>query len=646
MLRTATAAALRASRGASNGIQPSKIALASHGKSAECTWSPASRSAARKISTSSSARINPTASNNCGLLRLKQFVWHEQTTNHAMAAAALAASALLFHGAAWQESVQTEGTAESSLEEQREFDWDDFMYRAIKPGEDDDDDDEDDDDEDEEEEEEEDEVNEDGDGIEDKGNEVDEEATTSSSSQPFDAAALQAWLHDKMISSDAYSPDELLDAFLAEMESGLQSNSRSSLAMIPSFVEANASLPPSSSVAVIDAGGTNLRICIVKTDDNGKLMVDERAKLYNNNIPGKDAEISPADFYKVLVDQLAPYADQFDRIGFCFSYPANISRDADGNIDGKLTHWTKEIKIPDMENTYVGRGLLDALKEQGIDNKKVVVLNDTVACLLAGISKGQEMDASSYIGFILGTGTNTAYVQPNGGIAKLGDDIDPNASQVINVESGGFSAFQRSPIDVELDKGPDEPKDKDLAALHFQAQGSGTHVFEKTISGEYLGTITLALLHKLVAEHADAFSEEGGDVIKNMGTLENFHASNFAHGETTDDKSGNLSNEAFSDDDKDIIRSVYNSVVDRAALFTSVNILAGVVKSGEGKDKAQPVCVNIDGSTYWKTFGLKEKVQERLSKMSKDRGLHIECVGVEDAPVIGAAIAGLTGLAD
>ena len=424
-----------------------------------------------------------------------------------MAAAALAASALLFHGAAWQESVKTEGTAESSLEEQREFDWDDFMYRAIKPGEDDDDDD-DDDDEDEDEDE-----NADG---EEKHDEADEEATTSSSSPTFDAAALQAWLHDKMISSDAYNPDELLGAFLAEMESGLQPNSNSSLAMIPSLVEANASLPPSSSVAVIDAGGTNLRICIVKTDDNGKLLVKDRIKLYNNNIPGNDVEISPADFYKVLVDKLAPYADKFDRIGFCFSYPAKISSDADGNIDGKLTHWTKEIKIPDMENTYVGRGLLDALQEQGIENKKVVVLNDTVACLLAGISKGQEMDASSYIGFILGTGTNTAYVQPNGGIAKLGDGIDPNASQVINVESGGFSAFQRSPIDVELDKGLDEPKDEDLSALHFQAQGSGTHVFEKTISGEYLGTITLALLHKLVAEHADAFSEEGADVIQNI----------------------------------------------------------------------------------------------------------------------------------
>jgi len=100
----------------------------------------------------------------------------------------------------------------------------------------------------------------------------------------------------------------------------------------------------------------------------------------------------------------------------------------------------------------------------------------------------------------------------------------------------------------------------------------------------------------------------------------------------------------LSDTDKDIIRLVYNSVVDRAALFTSVNIMVGVVKSGEGTDAAHPVCVNIDGSTYEKTYSLKEKVQERLEIMTKERGLHIKCISTDEAPIVGAAIAGMTGL--
>ena len=470
-------------------------------------------------------------------------------------------------------------------------------------------------------------------------------AAASTDPLAFDATALQTWLHSKRISADAYDANDLLDAFLSEMERGLQPNSTSSLAMIPSYVEANASLPPSLSVAAIDASGTNLRICLIRTDPSGQLLIDDRLKLYNGAIPGKDSEVSSAEFYEVLVDALAPHADQFDRIGFCFSYPATIVRDADGNIDGRLEHWTKEIKIPDMVGTYVGRGLIDAFRERGIDNKKVVVLNDTVACLLAGICKGREMRASSYIGFILGTGTNTSYIENNVKITKLDDaSLDRAASQVINVESGNFSAFQRSLIDIELDKKADERRDETLAGLDFQAAQSGKQFFEKCISGEYLGTIALALLHTLAAEHPNAFSKDGADAVRGIKSLKNSDASNFAHGESGQDKVGNLCNQALSNSDRDIIRAVYNSVVDRAALLTSVNILMGVVKSGEGTDAARPICVNIDGSTYEKTFGLKEKVQERLAKMTKERGLHIKCISTDEAPIVGAAIAGMTGL--
>jgi hexokinase len=91
-----------------------------------------------------------------------------------------------------------------------------------------------------------------------------------------------------------------------------------------------------------------------------------------------------------------------------------------------------------------------------------------------------------------------------------------------------------------------------------------------------------------------------------------------------------------------VIRTVFRAVVDRAALLTAVNILAAVVKSGAGHDPAHPVCINIDGSTYYKTEGLADRVQNYLSEMLKNRNLHIRCIQVEDAPIVGAAIAGLT----
>lgn len=424
------------------------------------------------------------------------------------------------------------------------------------------------------------------------------------------------WLKKQMVSAEAYDAQDLLENFLAEMKQGL-SGDASSLAMIPAYVGTGSSVPTNTSVAVIDAGGTNLRVCIAKFNDQGEIKLSGFSK---RPMPGRENEISAAEFYTVLGDTLEPLKDEFDSIGFCFSYPANITPD----YDGRLQHWTKEIKIPEMVGQLVGDGLLKHLNERGMTGKQVVVLNDTVACLLAGLAKGQMFNASSYIGFILGTGTNTAYVENNRNILKL-EGLE-SGIQVVNVESGGFAAYKRSPIDIKLDEKSENP---------------GGHVFEKILSGVYMGTVTLELLKALAIE--GVFSESGTRGIKGMEDLYIIQIDNLAADNGRD--IGELGSDLFSDSDREIMRMVFNGVVDRAALMTAVNILAAVVKSGAGTDAAHPVCVNIDGSTYYMTYQMEDKVQGYLRPMLEERGLNIRCVQVDDAPVVGAAIAGLTAFA-
>jgi len=425
---------------------------------------------------------------------------------------------------------------------------------------------------------------------------------------------IKAWLKDQLIAADAYDADALLSGFLEEMEKGLNGEP-SSLSMIPAYVGTGGEVPLDKPVAVIDAGGTNLRLCLARFSEQGEIELSNFSK---QPMPGRDRQISADEFYQVLVDALEPINDQFENIGFCFSYPAAITP----GFDGRLLHWTKEIKIPELVGKHVGKGLIDALEARGISGKKVVILNDTVACLLAGLAQGQGFNASSYIGFILGTGTNTAYVERNENIGKLRGSLDMG-SQVINVESGGFDAFRRGPVDVQLDARSDNP---------------GGHVFEKAISGVYMGSLTLELLQALASE--GAFSPAGGAALALMKDLSTIHIDNLAAGNGRD--TGVLGTAAFTDADRSTMKSVFDAVVERAALLTAVNILAAVVKSGAGKDAERPVCINIDGSTYYKTFGLADKVQMYLHAMLQARGLHIHCIQVDDSPVVGAAIAGLT----
>jgi hexokinase len=88
------------------------------------------------------------------------------------------------------------------------------------------------------------------------------------------------------------------------------------------------------------------------------------------------------------------------------------------------------------------------------------------------------------------------------------------------------------------------------------------------------------------------------------------------------------------------MQTVFRAIVDRASLFAAVNIAAAVIKCEAGEESDKPVCVNIDGSTYYKTTGMEDRVQVYLKRLLVARGVHYRCVRVEDAPAVGAAIAG------
>ncbi len=427
---------------------------------------------------------------------------------------------------------------------------------------------------------------------------------------------LKEWLQANRLSAESYDPELLLDSFLTEMERGLSGES-SSLAMIPSYIAVGASVPRNKPVAIIDAGGTNLRVGVACIADDGTLQWERFNK---RAMPGAEEEVSADEFYSILASELLPLPEGVDSIGFCFSYPAEILPDH----DGRLIRWTKEIKIPGLIGECIGKGLLDYLKGEGANNSRVVLLNDTIATLLAGCSQSVPDATSSYVGFILGTGTNTAYVEQNKYIGKLFSEGSTGA-QGVNVESGGFNAFERGLIDLRLDERSEHP---------------GSQAFEKAISGVYMGSIVLETAKALIPE--GVFSEAAAREIESWARLSTMHIDNLASDNGRD--IGPLAHPSLTIDDCRQLSDIFCAVRDRAALLTSVNIAAAVIKTGEGCTPDKPVCVAIDGSTYYKTAGLSSRVQTHLQELLVPRGLHVSCIQVADAPATGAAVAALTAM--
>ncbi|MGD9347159.1 MAG: hexokinase [Candidatus Aminicenantes bacterium] len=418
------------------------------------------------------------------------------------------------------------------------------------------------------------------------------------------------FLKNNGLLAERIDPDSVLDDFLKEMESGL-AGKESSLAMIPTFISIENSVPAFKPVIALDAGGTNLRVAEVVFDGDGNPRI---SRLTKHKMPGSGGELNKNDFFDKFVEFLLPFAGRADSVGFCFSYPAEIYPDR----DGRLIAWTKEIQAPEIVGKFIGKNVFERLARKG-HRLKFTILNDTVATLLAGKSVDFEHNYDTYIGFILGTGTNTAYIERNSRITKR-NDLDLSDSQAINTESGNFSKCPRGPVDIEFDKTTEDP---------------GQYPFEKMISGAYLGGLCLTALSKAAGE--GLLSWEGTRWISSREALSTIDVDSILRGPEKG-IAGGLRD--LSTDDREVIRYLCSAVCERAALLAAINVGAAILKSSGGLS-SRPVCVNIDGSVYYKIKGFSRMVEGYLEKILRPKHISYELIRVDDSPLIGAAVAGL-----
>ena len=187
----------------------------------------------------------------------------------------------------------------------------------------------------------------------------------------------------------------LLASFIEEMDAGL-AGKHSSLMMIPSFITIDKSVKTDKPVVVLDAGGTNLRAAVVTIDASGNASI---GSFFKRPMPGTREELSAEAFYEAFADFLMPIIATSDTIGFCFSYPAEITPDC----DAKLIYWTKQIKVPAVVGTLIGSGLQEQLAKRGFKRKAIILNDPSRPCWLARARAWQKRTAHMW-GSSLGQG--------------------------------------------------------------------------------------------------------------------------------------------------------------------------------------------------------------------------------------------------
>ncbi len=406
------------------------------------------------------------------------------------------------------------------------------------------------------------------------------------------------------------------DSFKDQMIKSLEKEGGSSLKMLPTYLTADGEIPINESVIVVDAGGTNFRVAAVHFDEQYKI-VEEYFEQYK--MPGIEKAITMDEFYQIAADRLMPAIDKSDKIAFCFSYAAEILE----NKDGRVIDLAKEVTISQSSGKLICEGIKQELIKRGKTGKSFILINDTVSTMIGGKVMNMNMQFETYIGMILGTGSNTCYIEKTKNINKINKNISLPENIAVNIESGYYDGVHQGVIDKQRDA---------------RSKNPGVAKYEKMIAGAYQGMNIYRTVEK--ATEQGLFSNEFVERFKDVEPFTLKEVDDFCFAPTRENKLAMLT--AGSNSDRQTLYYIIDSDYERAAKLATF-VIAGILKqTGYGTDPTMPVCICADGTTFYKSKLFRGKFNYYIKDyIEHDMRRYVEFVKAEKATLIGTAVAGL-----
>ncbi|ODQ76946.1 hypothetical protein BABINDRAFT_163948 [Babjeviella inositovora NRRL Y-12698] len=476
---------------------------------------------------------------------------------------------------------------------------------------------------------------------------------------------LQAHI-DSIVAGFEVTPEFLTKAtnhFMAEMDRGLATTGPSRcMPMIPTYVT---SIPKGTEHGVYlaaDLGGTNFRVCSVDLCGDGKFKLEQmKAAVPHDYMKNQKAE----PLFGFLAGKVAAFlethhGEKFSsgsivsdapvtppasamklKLGFTFSFPVDQS----ALNRGKLSRWTKGFDIDEVVGQDVVLLFQQALDARNIPVEVVALANDTVGTLLSrAYTAGESRKGDVAIGCIFGTGTNGAYVERLDKITKL--DAATRAEleargvhhMVINTEWGSF--------DNELQVLPNTKYD---ASIDAETANPGYHLFEKRISGMFLGEILRVVLVDLYEEGYILQQYKKENRLPHRLTtpweLDSEVLSRIEIDDSLKLKETSLNlHQALrlptTPEERAVIQQLTRAISKRGAYLSAVPLAGILLKTGHGDTGVE---VGADGSVVEFYPGFREMIQEAL-KMTplREKAANVHIMIAKDGSGVGSALCAST----
>ncbi|KAL0964685.1 hypothetical protein UPYG_G00327550 [Umbra pygmaea] len=294
---------------------------------------------------------------------------------------------------------------------------------------------------------------------------------------------------DKYLYAMRFSDETLLDImsrFKMELTNGLDqdTNPTATVKMLPTFVRSIPDGSEKGDFIALDLGGSAFRILRVKVSDEKKQAVQMESQVYDT--PEDIIHGNGTQLFDHVAECLGDFMEKQNikdkklPVGFTFSFPCAQTK----LNEGYLLSWTKRFKASGVEGMDVVALLNKAIKKRGDYEADIMaVVNDTVGTMMTCGFDDQRCE----VGVIIGTGTNACYMEEMRHIDLVEGD---EGRMCVNTEWGAFGDDGmlediRTEFDREIDRGSLNP---------------GKQLFEKMVSGMYMGELVRLILVKMAKE--------------------------------------------------------------------------------------------------------------------------------------------------
>nr|XP_014100203.1 hexokinase type 2 [Bactrocera oleae] len=424
---------------------------------------------------------------------------------------------------------------------------------------------------------------------------------------------------------------ELYKRFTSEIQKGLTlaTHQQADTKCYMTYVQDLPTGDEKGNYLALDLGGTNFRVLRVSLQGHHEAQIDSKVYVVDKELMTGHGTKLFDHIANCLAEFVNEHAlnDQHLPLGFTFSFPCIQL----GLTKALLTRWTKGFRCAGVEQEDVGRLLKEAIARRGdLEIDVMALLNDTTGTLMSCAHRNPECR----IGVIIGTGCNACYVErvENADLLEPEYKVDkPNI--LVNTEWGAFGEsgkleFVRTDYDRKIDK----------ASLN-----AGSQLFEKMISGMYLGELVRLVLADAITQNLifvrSSEKQRLTNILKdNAGCVETRFISQIESDTfPAFQQTRNILKELFglenaSVEDCQKIRYTCECISKRAANLVAVGISGLINKIGE-----QHVVVGVDGSVYRLHPHFDTYLREAIHKLVSPK-IKFELMLSEDGSGRGAAL--------